>query len=176
MTSVENIQKVNVLAQELLKKHMANDIDEALTKAQQMLGIDIGPSTHINPIGEKKPEQKAEGASMNMTAPAIDTSKFVTKKDMQDEISKMKEVLNASLNKLYEEMKKLVHENAPKPSRRVDANVEQIDMDSEEEKPVEKAAAPAAEKPAENFNPRTGGQKPGDAAVDIKKIFYFGNK
>jgi len=196
MASVEEIQKVNELAQELLKNKVATSLDDAMNKAQNILSICLGPKVdntnrQIDGVVQKEetpqshaieqPVKQKEESVVKTNAP----SDYLTRAELQQEIQQLKQTLNMSFKKLYEEIQKTITTNndalmstiktnkvvatpsAPQQQQQAkqqESNVEQITI---EETPENKE---------EESHPKQGNYQPGDANVDIRKIFYFGNK
>jgi len=187
MASVEEIQKVNELAQELLKNKVASSLDDAMVKAQNILSISLGPMMNSTNRGvnqsEEQPnenpaiEKPAEQPTVVQKNNHVNTN-YLTKEELQKEITQLKETLNLSLKNLYEQVQKMITQNnnemmskvktsssiAPKiePKQESNNEVEQITIEETPEK--------------EELHPKQGNFKPGNDNVDIQKIFYFGNK
>ncbi|MBD3355013.1 hypothetical protein GF361_03435 [Candidatus Woesearchaeota archaeon] len=190
MSGVEDIQKVNELAQELLKKNFVESRDEAVKKAQEMLNKNI-----TGDVPEKEKETKEQGKSPDFHKKEEKEEKIGGAEEKQSTISEnsLKELRDKiNQTKKYTEKQFASYKNAlialEKEIRKVKQQVNKINMrkPNPEKKPMnvnkkenEKKEQDPAEEPQkveekENSNPRTGNHKSED--VSIEKMFYYGNK
>ena len=161
--SVEDIQKVNDLAQELLKKGFVGSREEAVQKAQEMLNKEITGAAQIKETDEKQ----------NIAASGDDPEKLRnmverTKEYVERQFNGYKNALIA-LEKEINALKQQVSELKTKAAKPDPA---------EEPMKVEKSGDPAEEpqkvEEKKDSHPKVGRNNPED--VSIEKMFYFGNK
>jgi len=175
--SVEDIQKVNELAQELLDKNFAADRDEAVKKAQEMLNKEItGGEKEMNQeIGNNDDRQNVEtaGSSEERLRNMIER----TKEYMEGQLTAHKNALiglEKAMRQLHQEIETLKSRPAPQPQK----VEEPAPQPAQQEQPQQAAQPAQQEAPAQEQgsdpNPRTGSHKPDD--VSIEKMFYYGNK
>ncbi len=165
--SVEDIQKVNKLAQDLLNQNICSDRQEAVQKAEQMLNKSIVSSQSSNHSSEELDKYK------NMIQRQRDYferqfNQF--KLDIQslaEEIRLIKSKVNAS---------RVI--NSPTQPSQFTSSQPAPSQNSEAPKTSEESIAPVPQatlntKPEEP-HPRVGRNNPSD--VSIEKMFYYGNK
>ena len=162
---IEEIQKINTLAKELLKHHIVDSSEDAYLKAE----------------GIVKGEVKGDSGS-------------IPKVDKEDEINKELRMLGLKMNSLYSELvnmqqefkgfkeevayikRKLQSEAFQRPSRETVADEKAVGGASSEGRESQERQQPAeqprtAEKKSD-IRPRTGDYSEKD--VTVEKFFYFG--
>jgi hypothetical protein len=164
--SIEDVQKVNQLAQELLNKGFASTREEAVEKAQGMLNKEI---TAANVETKETDNNESSGNSEERLKNIVER----TKEHFERQLAAYKNALVAlekEINSLKEQIKELKSSGVAKSA--ADSGIA--------EKKVEEASQPQKELPKEESsqdkesNPRTGSHQPDD--VSIEKMFYYGNK
>lgn len=174
MGYVEDIQKVNDLARELLNHHMADSLTEAVEKARQMLNKNDIPSVSgdgsVRPAEEKKEEIKVEEVKEPMVSQRMnnDEWKQVLAKNNEYIVEQFK-LMKGKLDEAFKEIEKLKEE-----VKNMDPPLKQLMTEPEKkEQPVQQTIA-KPEKKEEDSHPRQGNF--GSEDVSIDKIFYFGQK
>ena len=150
--SVEDIQKVNKLSQELLNQGMAGSREDAVKQAQQILNKEIVNKQEVKENGSIVAKDNLEYYKNIITR---------TKEYTLQQLNKFKkeiETLTTEVRKLKNEISCL---NVVKP-------VERTEDDSKE--PVQQKL----KSKKKETNQRTGNINPADVAVE--KMFYYGNK
>jgi len=155
--SVEDIQKVNALAQELLKKGLVSSRDEAVKRAQEMLNKEI-VSANV-PVKETSEKQSvAAGDSFEKLRNMLER----TKEGIEAQMNGYKNALVAlerEIHSLKDQVSKL---KAGEPRA-----AQQTISVQEVRKPAEKEEKPKS-------HPRMGNYK--SDQVSVEKMFYYGNK
>lgn len=154
---VEKLQKINSLALELRKHNFAGDSAEAVEKAEQFFRFE-----------KKLP--RANTSTPTAPAPVVQ-SEFVEKKFQALDSSARKneqelQLLRSAVKSLAEELEKIKAELQKFSEKALTTHAQPIS------KPKEHQAELKTE--AKEPHPRQGSYTPGD--VDIRKMFYFGNK
>jgi len=168
--SVEDIQKVNQLAQELLKKGFVADRDEAVKKAQEMLNKEIAG----NDVETRETDDRQNVAASGDSEERLRNIVERTKTYMESQLNGYKNALIAlekEIRRLNQEVEQLKSRPRPQPPKE-EPKVEE--PKPEAPAPQQPAPQPEATKQEGNSNPRTGNHKSDD--VSIEKMFYFGNK
>ena len=176
MGYVEDIQKINDLARELLNHHMADSLTEAVEKARQMLNKSAIPA--VGADGSAKPAQKEE-----IKVEEVKEVQMVSQRMNSDEwkqvLAKNNEyiveqftVMKGKLEEAFKEIEKLKED-----VKKMDPPLKQL-MDGPKkqpspEEPMQQTIA-QPEKKKEEAHPRQGNFKSEDVSID--KIFYFGQK
>ncbi|MBW2995984.1 hypothetical protein KY332_01655 [Candidatus Woesearchaeota archaeon] len=183
--SIEDIQKVNKLAQELLDQGFTESREDAVKKAQEMLNKEI-TGAHI--------EVKETDEKQNVAAVADDPDKLRnmidrTKTYLENQLSGYKNALLAlekeirALRQEVETLKARKETNAGKPDpadipQKVDdpANEPQKVEDPAEEpqKVDDPANEPQKVEEKKESHPKRGEYNSDD--VSVEKMFYYGNK
>ena len=162
--SVEDIQKVNQLAQEYLDQGFADSREEAVKKAEETLNKDLG----IGTLQEKHAEETSsdKGDSENLRNMITRTKEY-----MERQFVGYKNAL-LGLEKEIGVLKQQIVDLSARGERRAaqksevsDANVQEAAQQEEQkELPQDKKES----------NPRTGNHTSDE--VSIEKMFYYGNK
>ena len=149
--SIEDIQKVNKLVQDLLDQGMAGSREEAVKQAQQILNKDIVDKQEINTNGNVIAKD-----DMEYYKNIITRTKDYTLQQL-NEFKRQIETLTSEVTKLKGEIESLKTTEARCEEGTKKSPQKKLKMQKKEE-----------------TNQRTGKFSPGDVAVD--KIFYYGNK
>jgi len=150
--SIEDIQKINQLAKNLLDKGMVSSREDAVKEAQRILNREI-----VNKQEVKGDGSVAAGNNLEQFKNIITRTKEYTLQQL-NAFKKEIENLTAEIHKLKNEMSVLkVTRSAEKPDDNPKEPVQQRLRTKEKE-----------------TNQRTGEISPEEVAVD--KIFYYGNK
>ncbi|MBR9691661.1 hypothetical protein GOV06_02650 [Candidatus Woesearchaeota archaeon] len=165
--SVEDVQKVNQLAQELIEKGFAADREEAVKKAQEMLNKEITSAAQVKETDEKQ----------NIAASEVsdDSLKNMIER-VKDHVARQFEGYKNALLGLEKELRALKQQVEELKSRGVSRTAADRGI---AEKKVEEAAEPdeepmKVEKEEGEAHPKVGRNNPDD--VSIEKMFYCGNK
>jgi hypothetical protein len=151
--SIEDIQKVNKMAQELLNQGMVSDREEAVKEAQRILNKEIVDKQEVKQNGSAAAKDDLEYYKNIITR---------TKEYTLQQLNAFKKeigTLSAEVHKLRNEVSCL----------KVVRSVERKEEDDPKEPVQQKLKSKK-----KNINQRTGGISPEEVAVD--KIFYYGNK
>jgi len=151
--SIEDVQKVNKMAQNLLDQRLVSSREDAVREAQRLLNKDIVDRKEVNEDGSVAAKNDFEYYKNIITR-----TKDYTLQQL-NVFKKEIETLTAEVHKLKAELSCL---KVVKP-------VERTEEDNPEEPVQQKLKAKKKE-----TNQITGNISPEDVAVD--KIFYFGNK
>ena len=154
---IEDIQKVNKLAQELLNQGIATSRDEAVEKAQQFLNKEI--------TSEQKVTSDNKIQTGNITVESLknifERHKEITQRKFND--------FRSAINALAEEINNIKEQLS---KARVEARTaKQAGLDPEQKTGQIKLKPEEKEKES---HPRRGNWKSED--VSIEKMFYCGNK
>ena len=155
--SVEDIQKVNKLAQDLLDQNMASSREDAVKQAQQILNKNIVERQKIDESGSIIVNE-----DFDYLKNLVIRSKEYTLQQL-NEFKKQIETLTAEVNRLKAEI-------AASGSSKVKSAQESGLADQK----TKQAAQQKLKDKKEEYNQRKGKFNPDDVAVD--KIFYYGNK
>jgi lysozyme family protein len=150
--SVEDVQKVNKLAQDLLDQNMASSREDAVKQAQQILNKDIVDKQEIKEDGTV-----AAKDDLDYYKNIITRTKEYTLQQL-NVFKKEIETLTSEVTKLKGEIESLKTTETQQCPKNI-------------EKPKQKKLKTQKK---EETNQRTGKFSPSDVAVD--KIFYYGNK
>lgn len=186
MGYVEDIQKINKMARELLEHGMAQSLDEACQKAEQMLTkgeiSEIKPKTvEINgrqQIIADNSQQTVVNNSQPVKEEPVQTSETPQSTNTKSEEMTWQEAMKTNndfiikkLNGFEEGVRKAV-EHFQKEISNLKQNITNIQTSSP--KSEEKSQRPVSDVEDETSHPRQGDFKPSDVSID--KMFYFGNK
>ncbi|MBW2966672.1 hypothetical protein KY342_06225 [Candidatus Woesearchaeota archaeon] len=151
--SIEDIQKVNKLAQDLLDKNMASSREEAVKQAQQILNKTIAEKQEIDNQGNVAAKDDFEYYKNIITR-----CKDYTLQQL-NEFKKQLETLTAEVKKLKDEIAVAgFNKNQSNPDK----------------KEIKQAKQPKLKDKKEQSNPRKGDFNSKDVAIE--DIFYYGNK
>jgi len=156
---IEDIQKVNKLAQELLDQGVATSRDEAVEKAQQFLNKEI--TTDKQKVTSDNKVQVADLTLENLKN-IFDRQKEMTQQRFND----FRSAINALADEISSIKKELKSRPMPEAKTAEDAGLEP------EKKTGQVKLKPKQEE--KESHPKRGNWKSEDVAID--KIFYFGNK
>ncbi|MBW2981332.1 hypothetical protein KY343_00500 [Candidatus Woesearchaeota archaeon] len=151
--SIEDVQKVNRLAQDLLEQGMMSSREDAIKEAQRILNKEIVGKQEVKEDGSAAAKDNLEYYKNIITR---------TKEYTLQQLNAFKkeiELLSSEVRKLKNEISVL----------KVVKSVEKTEEDDPKEPVQQKLKAKKNE-----TNQRTGKINPNDVAVD--KIFYYGNK
>ena len=151
---IEDIQKVNKMAQELLNQGIASDREDAVKKAQEMLNKDISQTPAIS-------------VSNKIEAPTndIEYCKNMIQRT-REQMAKQIDIFTEKMNEIIKEINYLKDQL----SRGNIKPASESNNPSNYEARQEKQATLKKNEP----HPKRGEFKSDD--VSIEKIFYFGNK
>ncbi len=156
---IEDIQKVNKLAQELLNQGVATTRDEAVEKAQQFLNKEI--TSESQKVTSENKVQAADITLENLKN-IFDRQKEMTQQKFND--------FRSAINALAEEINNIKKELKSRPMPEA-KTAEQAGLEPEKKTGQVKLEKPKEEKES---HPKRGNWKSEDVAID--KIFYYGNK
>jgi hypothetical protein len=155
---IEDVQKVNKLAQELLNQGIASTRDEAVQKAQQFLNKEI--------TQERTPAHKTSQAlpevNLDILKNMLERQRDMTQRQLQD--------FRSAINSLAEEISRIKEQLS---RAKVEARTASDAGLSPEQKTGQLKLEKKEEKKKEP-HPKRGDWKSEDVAIE--KIFYFGNK
>ncbi len=169
--SVEDIQKVNKLAQELLDQKIIESREEAVQKAQEMLNKEIvGDNIQIKETDDRQ-NVAAAGNSEERLRNIIER----TKEYMEKQFAGYKNALMA----LEREIRALQQQVEELKSKAQSSSQERIPEEPSEpeqkQEPEKQEQLEESEKKSEGEpHPKRGNYNPDD--VSVEKMFYFGNK
>ena len=167
--SVEDIQKVNEMAQTFLDQGVYSSREEAVKKAQEMLNKKIAG----NDLQIKETEDKQNIAASGEDADKLRNMVERTKEYVERQFGGYKNALIA-LEKEIRALKQEVETLKSRPAAPVQQAPQQQAPSHQQEQPQQQAPAQEAPKQSNESNPRTGKSNPDD--VSVEKMFYFGNK
>lgn len=158
--SVENIMKINKLAQELLVQGIAKSRDEAVIKAQNMLNQEAA----LQGLDKIK-ENKSYAAAQNEAQEESVKNRLDRMQEYNDKRFEAYKNALVGLEKEITELKKIVST----PARLLNASSETRASDAPSERKFEQREIKKKES-----HPRSGNYNSND--VSVEKIFYYGNK
>jgi polyhydroxyalkanoate synthesis regulator phasin len=154
---IEDVQKVNKLAQDLLSQGIATTRDEAVQKAQQFLNREITQEKTPTRTSQALPEMNVD-ILKNM----LERQRDMTQRQLQD--------FRSAINSLAEEISRIKEQLS---RAKVEARTASDAGLSPEQKTGQLKLERKEEKKKEP-HPKRGDWKSDDVAIE--KIFYFGNK
>ena len=174
---MEQIQKINALALELMKQGMASDREDAVRQAERIYkdkSAETGKSFHPSESRtESRPEQRSANSTVtNADLPAekvreiLDqNTKFLVKtiKEFQEQMKAMGQEINSLKSKM-------TYNRPAEPA----APATQASSTTSSSSSISKQQALQGGPAADSSNPRSGQFKQAD--VSIEKIFYMGGK
>jgi SMC interacting uncharacterized protein involved in chromosome segregation len=152
--SIEDVQKVNKLAQELLNQKIVSSRDEAVRRAQQMLNKEIAG----NNVASQAAAKPVAFDDSNLKS-LIERLKDNTDK----QFAAYKNALIA-LEKEINSLKSKIAELSAKRESVAVQNAQQAAASQEQQKPAAQSKPP---------HPRMGNYKPEQVAIE--KMFYYGH-
>lgn len=165
--AVEDIQKINNLVQELMKKGVCTSREEAVKMAERFLDKQV-ISSKTQALG---PEPKINQNSQNLSSQDIESLRNMlerTKEYLQKDLEKFRAAL-AVLAKDMDNIKKDIRNLKVAGENR---SIRGTDLDG---KSVKEAAETQKKIETKNdFHPKQGRYKADD--VSVEKVFYFGKK
>ena len=185
---IEDIQKVNKMAKELLQQGIAIDREDAVKKAQEMLNKNIENRKEgevlqsVDSLG-KVEVQKDDNYYKNLIEK--------TKEQMERQLSVFTEKMNEMIKEINDIKEQLKTRGSAKSASEMNINAEKPIKEATEEPasketspggseaaPTEDETAPKPEKQEklkkDEPHPKRGEFSSDDVAID--KVFYFGNK
>jgi len=157
--SVEDIQKVNNLAKELLDQGFCESRDDAVQKAQEMLNKEIAQG-QVGEENQSSSKQEVDEAQLRNMVER-------TKSYVESQLSGYKVALlglEKELRNLHQQVQELKTKASQQAAQAAPAPIQETsETEKNEEKPKES-----------KNNPRTGNISSED--VSIEKMFYYGNK
>lgn len=176
MGYVEDIQRINDLARELLNHHMADSLTEAVEKARQMLNKTDVPGVGMgipNPV-LKKEEFKIEELKEAKQEQAF--SQRINNDEWKQVLSKNNEYIVEQFrlmkSKLEEAFKEI--ETLKEKVKKMDPPLRQLMQEEKKQQHEQGQHTIAQPQQKQEAHPRQGNFQSSDVAID--KIFYFGNK
>jgi hypothetical protein len=148
---LEQLRKINTLSHELKRHGMAASSTDAYQQAEQIVQIipkPAAPATEGSVVVQAQPVDPLSARQFQLELERL-------QKALNDELEVMRTAVNqiiAEVNALRDDVIKLQSAQPPKPKEK------QVELKVEPKEP----------------HPRQGDWKPGD--IDIKSVFYFGNK
>ena len=180
--SVEDIQKVNKFAQELLDQGIVESREEAVKKAQEMLNKEIAGGDVQVKETEEKQNIAASGSNEDNLRNMIER----TKTYMETQFNGYKNALIAlekEIRRLHQEVETLKSRPVPQPTKQQDpAEEPQKVEESAPQDPGTQTKSDSSQEPQKvevkqesgESHPKVGKTNAED--VSIEKMFYFGNK
>lgn len=148
---MDQLRKINQLSSELKKHKMADSSMDAYSQAQHI--VQVIPKGSISQPQETVMVEAAPADPLVARQFEIEMQRV--QKGLSDELEVMRNAMNqiiAEVNALREDLSKAQAAQPPRPKEKQEA------LKTETKEP----------------HPRQGDYKPGD--IDIKSVFYFGNK
>lgn len=164
--SIEDIQKINNLVSELLKKGICSTREEAVKMAESYLNKQV--------ISDKKTEvskvlsPKKEDEYRNM----IERTKTYMQKELMN-LRNALEILAKEISKLKQEVNNLKIAGESKSVENTELEGKNVKEAAEEQEKLEEEEE-KEEKKDKKFYPKQG--KFGSEDVSVEKMFYYGNK
>ncbi|MBD3249001.1 hypothetical protein GF336_03070 [Candidatus Woesearchaeota archaeon] len=171
--SVEDIKKINMLAQELLDHGISASRDDAMKQAQEMLNKQLADSG----------EEKSTAADTETSMKADDSTDRMmnmvrrSKEYMDRELVKFRkemETIKAEMNAVKQKVESI---NKPGPKPPMPPRPEPVDKGSNQQQnqqPQSQQQQPQQQEQKEESHPKRGNVNSED--VSIEKMFYYGNK
>jgi len=165
--AVEDIQKINNLVQELLKKGVCSTRDEAVKMAEKFLDKQV-ISSKTQVLG---PEPQTNQVAQNSSSQDIETLRNMlerTKEYLQKDLQKFRaalEVLAKDMDNVKKEIRNLRVAGENNSVKGTDLDGKNVKEAAEEQKKIETK---------NDFHPKQGRYKADD--VSVEKVFYFGKK
>lgn len=160
--SVEDVMKVNKMAQEFLDQGICASRDEAVKKAQEMCNKEIaGNDVKVEETSDRQ-NIAVEGDSLDKLKNIIERTKEQTERKF-DAYKNALMALEKEIVSLKSQIKRLESQpkSAPQPAAQSETK--------------EEAQQQAPEQPQQESHPKVGNHK-NNEDVAIEKMFYFGNK
>jgi hypothetical protein len=148
---MDQLRKINQLSSELKKHKMADSSMDAYSQAQHI--VQVIPKTNVSHGQESVVVEAAPADPLVARQFEIEMQRI--QKGFAEELDVMRTAMNqiiAEVNALREDLSKAQAQAPPKQKEK------QVELKTETKEP----------------HPRQGDYKPGD--IDIKSVFYFGNK
>lgn len=176
--NIDQIQKINALALDLLRQGLATDREDAVNQAERIYEHRYGAdATHLRQTQEAvqasaQPQpRKAETPSFSTIEPELGTEK------VKDILEKNTNFLVKTIKEFQERMQAMEKEVSSLRQGMANARVERLSQpvqrgeDSSQQQTIQRGKT---ESPTAENHPRTGTFK--QAEVSIEKIFYMGPK
>ena len=167
--SIEHIQKINNLVQELLRRGICSTRDEAVKMAEKYLDKKIisGKTEALGPEPNQA-SQNTSSSDIDSLRNMIERAKEYTQKDLQ----KFRDALEV-LAKEVDKLKKQVNDLKIAGESKSVQNTE-LEGKSVKEAIEKQEKLPEKKKKDKGFHPKQGRLKSED--VSVEKMFYYGNK
>ena len=178
--NVDQIQKINALAMDLLRQGLATDREDAVNQAERIYEHRYGAdATHLRQTQEavqaSSQPRRAETSSFSTVEPELGTEK------VKDILEKNTHFLVKTIKEFQERMQAMEKEVSSLRQGMVNSRVERMSQPSSTPPPLGEinASNPSIQRgktdgPTADNHPRTGNFK--QAEVSIEKIFYMGGK
>lgn len=174
--NVDQIQKINALALDLLKQGLATDREDAVNQAERIYEHRYGTdATHLRQTQEavqaSSQPRRAETPSFSTVEPELGTEK------VKDILEKNTNFLVKTIKEFQERMQAMEKEVSSLRQGMANARVERMSQpvprgeDTSQQQTIQRGKT---ESPTAENHPRTGTFK--QAEVSIEKIFYMGPK
>lgn len=185
MGYIEDIQKINSLAKDLLNHGMAKSLDEAVVQAKKMLKNDVDLAKIPNPGSDyKKVEDEEDDVRVeeinSKSMEALEEKESEQEKISWQEAMKMNNEYIVGQLKKYESALQMFNDEISALKRQMtDLKEGQKIMNMVREQPQQQQQNLQPEpnqqsQEPQKTHPKTGSSDPGEFAVE--KIFYFGKK
>jgi polyhydroxyalkanoate synthesis regulator phasin len=155
---IEDVQKVNKLAQELLNQGIASSRDEAVQKAQQFLNREIAKEK----TSTQTTSQTMQETSLESLRNMLERQRDMTQRQLQD--------FRSAINALAEEISNIKEQMS---RAKVEARTAS-DAGLEPEQKTGQLKLKPKEAKKKEPHPKRGDWKSEDVAIE--KIFYYGKK
>ncbi|MBW2978220.1 hypothetical protein KY331_05210 [Candidatus Woesearchaeota archaeon] len=173
--SIEDIQKINNMVQELLKKGVCSTREEAVKMAEKYLDKKV-VSSRTDALG---PEPKASQTPQNAASQDLETLRSVierTKEYTQKDLQKFRaalEILARDIDNIKKEIRNLKVAGENRSVANTELEGKNVKEATEEQEKLEEET-PKEEKKDKNFHPKQGRLNSED--VSVEKMFYYGKK
>lgn len=180
MGYVEDIQKINNLAKELIKHGRATSLDEAVVEAKKMLGSNIELARIPNPGQDYNRVERPNAESQTLQTHERKLREAEEKKEpgmtWQEAMSKNNEYMVGMMKKFESTISMFQNEISILKKEiyqlRDGQKVINVVKDASDTAPQPVQQQPKSQQ--QSFHPKTGSSDPGEFSVE--KIFYCGNK
>ncbi len=182
MGYIEEIERINKLAKELMIHGMASSLDEAVCKAQDALRKDGSMTIDVTDIRRRLSDKEEKIKAEQTAAQSQPNSTEQPRIDWQEAMAKNTQFVVAQFNELQKTIANLGAElqNVRKEVLSLRQSQSKFEYSGSKEQQVininedETEQRPAQPQPKKETSQRVGNYRPED--VSIEKMFYFGNK
>ena len=173
---IEDIQKVNKLAQELLDQGVTEDREDAVKRAQEMLNKNIEPNQTQTNDSERSLQKDNAKLEVTKCMDLINKTRDQMSRQIDIFSQKMNEIIK-EINDIRDQLKSGTSKTASETNIEPEKPLKEAVAEPEEEhKEAEPESKPEKQEKLQEkeSHPKRGNWKSDD--VSIEKMFYFGNK